>query len=155
MSNPVLQGQIISSERTKIIVVDISNNGEEDGEDDSYEENDMTDPLSFSMLKDKQDGPQVIESQAFQPVILTSPWPERQLVPNPPEQDDNECRVYVHVDDLARCGVFSSDWVLVAGDNHKRSRLCRIYGVDAPLQEGVRNNRYILNFQLSSLVVQS
>jgi peroxin-6 len=148
MSNPVLQGQIISSERTKIIVVDISNSSEGEDDNDAFVEDDMTDPLSFSMLKDKKDGPQIIESQAFQPAILTSPWPESQLVPNPPDQDDNECRIYVHVDDLARCGVFSSDWVLVAGENHKRSRLCRIYGVDMPLREGSRN-RYRAIFEYS------
>lgn len=143
MSNPVLQGKIISTERTKVIVVDIS--GSQDSEEDGelIAEEDVTDPLSFSMLKDKKDGPQIIESQAFQPAILTTPWPDHQLVPNPPSDDDNECRVYVHVEDLARCGVFSSDWVLVSGGNHKRSRLCRIYGVDMDSYDGIRSNRYV------------
>ncbi|KAI9280140.1 P-loop containing nucleoside triphosphate hydrolase protein [Umbelopsis sp. AD052] len=130
MSNPVLQGKIISTERTKVIVVDISGSGDSEEDADVSTAEDATDPLSFSMLKEKKDGPQVIESQAFQPAILTTPWPDHQLVPNPPSDDDDECRVYVHVEDLARCGVFSSDWVLVSGGNHKRSRLCRIYGVD-------------------------
>ncbi|KAG2181260.1 hypothetical protein INT43_008843 [Umbelopsis isabellina] len=130
MSNPVLQGHIISSERTKIIVVDISAT---DIEVNGVSGHDiLEDPLSFSMLKDRKDGPDVVDSLTFQPSILSSPWPERQLVPNPPEQNDNESRVYVHVDDLARCGVFSNDWVLVSGENYKRSRLCRIYGVDIP-----------------------
>ncbi|KAI8579991.1 hypothetical protein K450DRAFT_240072 [Umbelopsis ramanniana AG] len=140
MSNPVLQGKIISTARTKVIVVDISASGDSEEEVDVSADDDATDPLSFSMLKDKKDGPQVIESQAFQPAILTTPWPDHQLVPNPPSDDDNECRVYVHVEDLARCGVFSSDWVLVSGGNHKRSRLCRIYGVDMDTYDGVRSN---------------
>lgn len=141
MSNPVLQGHIISSERTKIIVVDISATAIEVNGISGHDI--LEDPLSFSMLKDRKDGPEVVDSLTFQPSILSSPWPERQLVPNPPEQNDNESRVYVHVDDLARCGVFSNDWVLVSGENHKRSRLCRIYGVDIPSRrEVLRDSRY-------------
>jgi hypothetical protein len=152
MSNPVLQSQIISTERTKVIVVDISNSAEIQDDGEISVEDDATDPLSFSMLKEKKDGPQVIDSQVFQPAILTAPWPEHQLVPIPPADDDNECRVYVHVKDLARCGVFSSDWVLVSGGNHKRSRLCRIYGVDMDTYDSTRSNRYIPFLNTLSLV---
>ncbi|KAI8390353.1 P-loop containing nucleoside triphosphate hydrolase protein [Blakeslea trispora] len=74
--------------------------------------------------------PDVIEPKEFSVRLLQKRWPENRLWPAPIDVDDDESRIYVDIKDLAQCGVFSGDWVLVSGNNPKRSRLCRVYGID-------------------------
>ncbi|KAI9491641.1 P-loop containing nucleoside triphosphate hydrolase protein [Zychaea mexicana] len=75
--------------------------------------------------------PDVAEPQEFKVRVLQQSWPESRLFPTPDSQQDDESRVYIGVKDLARCGVFSGNWVLVSSTDSKKSRLCRVFGVDA------------------------
>ncbi|KAG0164776.1 peroxisomal assembly protein [Apophysomyces sp. BC1015] len=125
MTNPVQQGYI--TERTNILAVDLSSAA---GvvEDEKAALTSMVDIPNFSMLN-IQNAPQTAEPQEFDVQVLTRKWPDSRLFPAPNKDDDDESRVFVHVKDLARCGVFSGDWVLVGADDPNKSRLCRVYGI--------------------------
>lgn len=132
MTNPVQQGYVISSENTKILVVDMSGTSEPSSPPsltngihyytDEHKE-------AFSMLSVPA-SPEVAEPQEFQVRVMQQAWPESRLFPAPGKRDDDESRIFVGVKDLARCGVFSGDWIMVSATNSKKSRLCRVYGVD-------------------------
>ncbi|KAI8384516.1 P-loop containing nucleoside triphosphate hydrolase protein [Radiomyces spectabilis] len=132
MTNPVQQGFIMSTEHTKIFVVDtISSEDQEPSTASLSDSQTHFGTTSFSMLSSPIT-PEVIEPQEFTARILQKAWPETRLAPVPPRKQDDETRVFVDVSCLAKCGVFSGDWVLISADNVKKSRLCRIYGIDLP-----------------------
>ena len=126
MTNPVQQGCIFSSNRTRVLTVDLS-------DEHTEEIPSLSNASSTAGLLDMLNSPtkaHVIEPQEFDVQILQKKWPEARLYPLPNEIDDDECRVFVNIKDLAKCGVFSGDWVLVSANDPKKSRLCRLYGVD-------------------------
>lgn len=126
MTNPVQQGCVVSGNRTRILVVDLS---EETEESTTTLTNGASVSNLFNML-DSPNTPQVIEPKEFNVKILQKKWPEARLYPKPNSVDDDECRVFVDIKDLAKCGVFSGDWVLVSANDPKKSKLCRVFGVD-------------------------
>lgn len=127
MSNPVQQGCILSSDRTCVLTVNLSNS-DKINQHQSLESS-TTESTAFNMLSSPAT-PDVIEPTEFNVKILQKKWPEARLYPSPNNLDDDESRVYVDIRDLAHCGVFSGNWVLVGGNNPKKSRLCRVYGID-------------------------
>ena len=134
MTGPVQQGFMATTERTNLLAVDMSNT-EESSEvstplNSSIHHNTNGSVAAFSML-DSPRLPDVAEPQEFKVHVLQQPWPESRLFPAPDSQQDDESRVYIGVKDLAKCGVFSGNWVLVSSLDSKKSRLCRVYGVDA------------------------
>lgn len=145
MSNPVQQGCVFSGNRTRVFVVDSS---------DSSNETTSQLPAGasvsnlFSMM-DSPTTPHVIEPKEFDVKILKNKWPEARLYPAPNKMDDDECRVFVDIKDLAKCGVFSGDWVLVSANDPKKSRLCRVFGIDDPSnKENVAHLPPVLYFNL-------
>ncbi|KAI9323498.1 P-loop containing nucleoside triphosphate hydrolase protein [Dichotomocladium elegans] len=130
MTGPVQQGYILSSERTKILAVDMSTTPTSPALEPDNCVNHLSLPITFGALEAHQK-PNVVEPQEFGVRILQQPWPESRLFPLPRDTDDGENRIFVGVKDLARCGVFSGDWILACGGDNKKSRLCRVYGVDA------------------------
>ncbi|KAI8377091.1 P-loop containing nucleoside triphosphate hydrolase protein [Choanephora cucurbitarum] len=128
MTSPVQQGYIAAADRTQIITMDLSGDVEEETVDGNG-----TPPkanhYAFNLLQSTTK-PDVIEPKEFGVRILQKRWPEIRLWPAPVDSDDDESRIYIDIQDLAQCGVFSGDWVLVSGNNPKRSRLCRVYGID-------------------------
>ncbi|KAG2213502.1 hypothetical protein INT47_009176 [Mucor saturninus] len=129
MTSPVQQGYVVSGDRTRVLTVDLS---DPESQDDSHKATSDGASVSnlFNMLSSPI-APQVIEPKEFNVVILQKHWPEARLYPTPNTSDDDECRVFVDIKDLADCGVFSGDWVLVSANDPKRSRLCRVYGIDS------------------------
>jgi peroxin-6 len=127
MTNPVQQGCIISSNRTRVLTVDLSNSAETIT--DQSLTSSSTASAVFNMLSSPST-PDLIEPREFHVKILQKKWPEARLYPSPNNIDDDESRVYIDIKDLAHCGVFSGDWVLVGANNPKKSRLCRVYGID-------------------------
>ncbi|KAI7851770.1 P-loop containing nucleoside triphosphate hydrolase protein [Circinella umbellata] len=134
MTGPVQQGFMTTTERTNLLVVDMSDTEESSGlstpVNGSVHPNASGNVAAFSML-DSPRVPDVAEPQEFKVQVLQQPWPESRLFPAPDSQQDDESRVYIGVKDLAKCGVFSGNWVLVSSLDSKKSRLCRVYGVDA------------------------
>lgn len=128
MTNPVQQGCVISSDRTQVLTIDLSNSNQ-NIQNESLESSSATVSTVFNMLSSPAT-PDVIEPKEFNVEILQKKWPEARLYPSPNSTDDDESRVYVDIRDLAHCGVFSGDWVLVGSNNPKKSRLCRVYGID-------------------------
>lgn len=127
MTNPVQQGYIIAGERTRVLTIDMS---------DSCTITNASQEIStasvssvFNMLNSTIT-PNIIEPKEFNVKILQKRWPESCLYPSPDSINDDESRVYVDIRQLAQCGVFSGEWVLVSGNNPKKSRLCRVFGVD-------------------------
>ncbi|KAI7904380.1 P-loop containing nucleoside triphosphate hydrolase protein [Cokeromyces recurvatus] len=145
MTSPVQQGYIISNDRTRVLTIDSSDTNK-DSKDKITEEisNLSTSTTAFNILTSPTI-PDVIEPKEFNVQILKQQWPECRVYPFPNKTDDNENRVFVDIKDLAQCGVFSGDWVLVSGNNPKKSRLCRIYGVDivSETKFNIRNIVYI------------
>jgi peroxin-6 len=131
MTNPVKQGYIYSSERTKVLVVDLS-------ESNIDERSNVLLPtltaVSFNILNSRKE-PNVIEPQEFFVRVLEKKWPEARLCPLPNPQEDDENRVFMRIKDLAKCNIFSGDWVLVSANEPKKSRLCKIYGVEDALED--------------------
>ncbi|KAF7722547.1 peroxisomal assembly protein [Apophysomyces ossiformis] len=125
MTSPVLQGYI--TERTKIMAVDLSSATEANANETNAQTT-VAEIPNFSMLN-IQNMPHTAEPQEFDAQVLPRPWPTSRLFPAPNKDDDDESRVFVHVKDLARCGVFSGDWVLVSASDPKKSRLCRVYAI--------------------------
>lgn len=131
MTNPVRQGYIHSSERTRLFVVNIS-----DVDDDEALGNSVSlSSVSFNTLNAQPD-PVVIEPREYDVKILERKWPETRLCPPPTANEDDENCVFMKLKDLASCGIFSGDWALVSANDPKKSRLCKIYGVDDILEEG-------------------
>lgn len=137
MSSPVQQGVVVS-DQTKIFVVDISSStGTSTPTATSANGSTvLVSPPSFSMLNGTppsvslQANPDLAEPQEFNAHILKQQWPEARLFPNPQPMEDDGNRVFINVKDLAKCNVFSGDWVLASANDSKRSRLCRVYGID-------------------------
>ncbi|KAG1151472.1 hypothetical protein G6F37_001953 [Rhizopus arrhizus] len=131
MTNPVKQGYIYSSERTKVLVVDLS-------ESNIDERSNVLLPtltaVSFNILNSRKE-PNIIEPQEFFVRVLEKKWPEARLCPLPNPQEDDENRVFMRIKDLAKCNIFSGDWVLVSANEPKKSRLCKIYGVEDALED--------------------
>ncbi|CAO3597248.1 unnamed protein product [Absidia cylindrospora] len=140
MTSPVQQG-IVVSDRTKIFVVDLSSSSSAStgtSTPTSLAMNGSTVlavPPSFSMLNGSSapcpTNPEVAEPQEFTAQILRQSWPEARLFPAPNVKEDDGNRVFVDVKNLAKCNVFSGDWVLASANDSKKSRLCRIYGIDS------------------------
>lgn len=128
MTNPVQQGYITSSDRTRVLTVDLSDSREEGENTTSATINTVSSAIN---LLQSPTTPNVIEPTEFNVEILKNKWPEARLYPSPNNTNDDESRVFVDVKDLAECGVFSGDWVLVTGNNPKKSRLCRVFGVES------------------------
>lgn len=126
MTNPVQQGYIVASDRTRVLTIDMS-----DSININSSETTAIAPISsiFHMLNSTTT-PNIAEPKEFNVKILQKKWPESRLYPSPNSINDDESRVYVDVRDLAQCGVFSGEWVLVNGNDPKKSRLCRVFGVD-------------------------
>lgn len=126
MTNPVQQGYIVASDRTRVLTIDMS-----DSININSSETTAIAPISsvFNMLNSTTT-PNITEPKEFNVKILQKKWPESRLYPSPNSINDDESRVYVDVRDLAQCGVFSGEWVLVNGNDPKKSRLCRVFGVD-------------------------
>ncbi|KAI8061520.1 P-loop containing nucleoside triphosphate hydrolase protein [Gilbertella persicaria] len=144
MTNPVQQGCIFSSDCTQVLTVDLSDSGNTDPEELKVDTNNA----AFNMLHSPAI-PNVIEPKELGVKILQQRWPEARLHPSPNSIDDDESRVYVGIKDLAQCGVFSGDWVLVSGNNPKKSRLCRVYGIDdIPENQGMVHLPPALYFNL-------
>ncbi|KAI9269003.1 P-loop containing nucleoside triphosphate hydrolase protein [Phascolomyces articulosus] len=145
MTGPVQQGFMTTTEHTKVLAVDMSN----------AESSEVSTPVNgvrtngnvpaFSML-DSPRFPDVAEPQEFKAHVLQRSWPESRIFPTPDSQQDDESRVYIGVKDLAKCGVFSGNWVLVSSTDSKKSRLCRVYGVDAldSLDDEDHNNESVV-----------
>ncbi|CAO3646615.1 unnamed protein product [Cunninghamella echinulata] len=141
MTSPVQQGYYVS-DYTKILVVDLSLSSSSSSSSSSITDSTIAtsttnyDMLgsssSFSILNDSSSTktPDVAQPQEFTAVILKQKWPEARLFPAPYPNDDDENRLYINVKDLAKCNVFSGDWVLASADDSKKSRLCRVYGID-------------------------
>jgi peroxin-6 len=142
MSSPVQQGVVVS-DQTKIFVVDISSHSSSSSTGTSTPtassangSSTLVSPPSFSMLNGTppsaslQANPDLAEPQEFNAHILKQQWPEARLFPNPQPMEDDGNRVFINVKDLAKCNVFSGDWVLASANDSKRSRLCRVYGID-------------------------
>lgn len=127
MTNPVQQGYIFASDRTRVLTIDMSDAATAI----SSEASSPITPVSsvFHMLNSSTT-PNITEPKEFNVKILQKKWPEARLYPSPNNINDDESRVYVDVRDLAQCGVFSGEWVLVGGNDPKKSRLCRVFGVD-------------------------
>jgi peroxin-6 len=131
MTNPVQQGYMVSSERTKVLVMDLSGGDGDDQEESQSVGIANHDAPMFNMLN-STNLPNVIEPQEFSIQILQKRWPEARLYPAPQKHDDDENRVFIDIHDLAKCGVFSGDWVLVSANDSSKSRLCRLFGIDNP-----------------------
>ncbi|KAI9348358.1 P-loop containing nucleoside triphosphate hydrolase protein [Pilaira anomala] len=119
MTNPVQQGCVVASDRTRLLVVDVSTveTEEERTEDQAL----LVSSISSHGFNLTPSQPQVIEPKEFHAIILQKPWPEAHL---------------------AKCGVFSGDWVLVSANDPKKSRLCRVYGID-DTTSGPQSNVYL------------
>lgn len=131
MTSPVRQGYIFSSERTRLFIVNLS-----DMDDDEVLSKSVSlSSISFNTLNVQSD-PIVIEPREYGVKILETKWPETRLYPPPNADEDDENRVFMKLKDLASCGIFSGDWALVSANDPKKSRLCKIYGVDDISEEG-------------------
>ncbi|CEP13142.1 hypothetical protein [Parasitella parasitica] len=126
MTNPVQQGYIVASDRTRVLTIDMS-----DSPITAHVQaaSMPSDPSTFNLLNSAIT-PTIVEPKEFNVKILQKKWPESRLYPSPNNINDEESRVYVDIRDLAQCGVFSGEWVLVSGNEPKKSRLCRAFGVD-------------------------
>lgn len=140
MTGPVQQGYMISAENTKILAVDISTSVSESSTPDLKINGDGH-LESFSVLETLSTS-DTVEPREFIPRILSWQWPESRLFPAPSKQDDDESRIFIGVKDLAKCGVFSGGWILVSSSDTKKSRLCRVYGVDIIDQINEHEERY-------------
>ncbi|KAI8333519.1 P-loop containing nucleoside triphosphate hydrolase protein [Chlamydoabsidia padenii] len=137
MSSPVQQGIMVSDE-TKIYIVDLSSSSSTSTGTSTPTTTSMmngsttlTTTPSFSMLSPAAltTNPDVAEPQEFTAHILKQQWPEARLFPHPHPMEDDGNRVFINVKDLAKCNVFSGDWVLTSANDSKKSRLCRVYAV--------------------------
>ncbi|CAO0796187.1 unnamed protein product [Mucor circinelloides] len=138
MTNPVQQGYIFASDRTRVLTVDMSDSEHAA----SFEAPSSITPVSSVFhMHNSSTVPSIAEPKEFNVKILQKKWPESRLYPSPSNTNDDESRVYVDVRDLAQCGVFSGEWVLVSGNNPKKSRLCRVFGVDDVAD--TQNNIYL------------
>ncbi|KAI9483939.1 MAG: P-loop containing nucleoside triphosphate hydrolase protein [Benjaminiella poitrasii] len=126
MTNPVQQGYIVSNDRTRVLTVDLSDTNRDVV---VAEKTNASNYTVFNMLNSPAT-PDIFESKEFNAQISQQKWSEAHLLPFPNSNDDDESRIFVGIKDLAQCSVFSGDWVLVSGNDPKKSRLCRIYGVD-------------------------
>ncbi|KAL1926662.1 hypothetical protein VTP01DRAFT_5557 [Rhizomucor pusillus] len=142
MTGPVQQGYMISAEHTKILAVDISTSVSESSTPDLKINGDGH-LESFSVLETLSTS-DTVEPREFIPRILSWQWPESRLFPAPSKQDDDESRIFIGVKDLAKCGVFSGGWILVSSSDTKKSRLCRVYGVDIIDQINEHEERSII-----------
>ncbi|CAO3628854.1 unnamed protein product [Cunninghamella blakesleeana] len=146
MTSPVQQGCFVS-DYTKILVVDLSSSQSNESTPVSTPPTtthygDMLTPSSFSLLNESSSSsisktPDLVQPQEFTAHILKQKWPEARLFPTPHPNDDDENRLFINVKDLAKCNVFSGDWVLASANDSKKSRLCRVYGVDVQSDEDV------------------
>lgn len=127
MTNPVQQGYVISGDRTRVLAVDLSDSQAKDNSETTTSSTSVSN--LFNMLSSPAT-PQVIEPKEFNVMILQKKWPEACLYPAPNTLDDDESRVFIDIKNLADCGVFSGDWALVSANDPKKSRLCRVYGID-------------------------
>lgn len=128
MTNPVQQGHVVSGERTRVLTVDLS---DPQSSDDLQTATSRASVSNLLTMLSSPTTPQVIEPKEFNVIILQKRWPEARLYPSPNTTDDEECRIFIDIKDLADCGVFSGDWVLVSANDPKKSRLCRVYGIDS------------------------
>lgn len=122
MTSPVQQGHIVSGDRTRVLIVDLSDSTTEQ---ENLEKTGSTDLFNMTTTH------QLMEPKEFNVVILQKSWPEARLYPPPHKSDDDTARIFVNIKDLADCGVFSGDWVLVSANEPKKSRLCRVFGIDS------------------------
>ncbi|CAO3662808.1 unnamed protein product [Rhizopus stolonifer] len=137
MTNPVKQGYIYSLERTRFLVIDLP---ESDTSKKSKESLSTLSSVSFNVLNSRQ-GINVIEPQEFSIKMLDKKWPEARLCPLPNSQEDDESHIFMEIKDLAKCNIFSGDWVLVSANEPKKSRLCKVYGVEYAWED--KNTIYI------------
>jgi peroxin-6 len=128
MTNPVQQGCILSSDRTRVLAVDLSESASPANTTATITTATSSNTSLFNMLS-SPNKPDVIEPKELSVTILQKKWPEARLYPTP--TDDDQSRIFVDIQDLAKCGVFSGDWVLVSANDPKKSRLCRVYGIDS------------------------
>ncbi|GAN09823.1 AAA-domain-containing protein [Mucor ambiguus] len=138
MTNPVQQGYIFASDRTRVLTVGMSDAAITTS---SEAPSAITPVSSVFHLLDSSATLTIAEPKEFSVRILQKKWPKSRLYPSPNDINDDESRVYVDVRDLAQCGVFSGEWVLVSGNNPKKSRLCRVFGVDDIA--GAQSNIYL------------
>lgn len=131
MTSPVQQGCIFSSDRTRVLAVDISSSSstEESVPAIATTTTASSNTSLFNMLTPPASKSDVVEPKEFNVTILQKKWPEARLYPTP--TDDGQSRIFIDIQDLATCGVFSGDWVLVSANDPKKSRLCRVYGIDS------------------------
>ncbi|KAI8974404.1 P-loop containing nucleoside triphosphate hydrolase protein [Pilobolus umbonatus] len=129
MSHPVQQGYISCAEHTRVMIIDISEDTEEEEEEQPTTPPSILSP-HFNLLNPTTPMPAINEPQEFNAEILKKKWPETRLYPTPTTMEDEESRVFMDVKDLVRCGVFSGEWALVSANNPKKSRLCKVYGID-------------------------
>ncbi|RUP50373.1 hypothetical protein BC936DRAFT_139437, partial [Jimgerdemannia flammicorona] len=54
--------------------------------------------------------PRTIRPVEFEPRVMAAPMSEGRLSPRPAAEEDDQQRVFVGLEGLARCGVFSGDW---------------------------------------------
>lgn len=129
MTSPVQQGYVKSTDNTRILIVDLSSEDTASSLENTAGSDQLNNITTYNMLE-AHTSSALIEPQEFTPRILQKPWPASRLSPEPAVMDDDENRLFIGVKDLARCGVFSGDWILVSAADSKKSRLCRVYGVD-------------------------
>ncbi|KAI8070405.1 P-loop containing nucleoside triphosphate hydrolase protein [Gongronella butleri] len=112
-------------------MIDEEEEDDEDDEDDKEEQDqEVVSPSLALHVQDESKQRRIHDSHEFTAKILTRPWPEARLFPRVNAQQDEEARLFVDVHALAQLQVFSGDWVLVSGDDSKKSRLCQVFGVD-------------------------
>ncbi|KAI8085978.1 P-loop containing nucleoside triphosphate hydrolase protein [Halteromyces radiatus] len=134
MSSPVQQGHILS-DRTKIYIVDMPSSPSSTGYSTPMNDSMTLTTPSFPILSGSITSTSIAtletaEPQEFTAHILKQKWPEARLFPTPHPTEDDDNRVFIDVKDLAKCHVFSGDWVLASANDSKKSRLCRVYGID-------------------------
>lgn len=131
MTGPVQQGCVVSGERTKVLAMDMSDSASSTPTAPPHSAEHIVngDISAFSILSEQKQH-ELVEPQEFHATLLRQAWPESRLFPAPQRHDDDESRIFVGVSDLAKCGVFSGDWVLVSGPDNQKTRLCRVFGID-------------------------
>ncbi|ORY89213.1 hypothetical protein BCR43DRAFT_123545 [Syncephalastrum racemosum] len=141
MTGPVQQGCIVSGERTKVLAMDMSDSASNTPVSlPNGTEHTMNGDISAFSILSEQEQPELVEPQEFHATVLRQAWPESRLFPTPQKTDDDESRVFIGVSDLAKCGVFSGDWVLASGPDNQKTRLCRVFGVDTVLDSDERDH---------------
>ncbi|KAI8968503.1 P-loop containing nucleoside triphosphate hydrolase protein [Mycotypha africana] len=130
MTNPVQQGCIMSSERTKVLVTDMSDTIAVDNK--RYQAHGSNVAPTLNMISTPA-VPNLNDPVEFNVKILSKKISPIQLYPAPKEKDDDESRIFLSISSLAQCGIFSGEWVLISGNEPKKSRLCKVFGIDVTI----------------------